>query len=1475
MKQYFAVCFFLLSLYSCVGVPPTQEVQQVNLANDFAYIDRYKSLSDIYYYANEAYELSENYIDGKAEACNNLAFYYFLKMDFQNSMQKCIEVANLTTNQLELLVADIGMMKVAQRTAQNKLFYDYRNSAMKRMKRIKEDQSLFESVRDKIRLNYAFSEFYIVSVVYFYYLQQMDYAFEAMNLLDTYDKEAYLYESNRTDVTQLLFYKYIKASTGLIRSGSSQKKLLYAYDMLAQVYATAAEYDLVYFQGNALQGIAELMAKPDDFEYIKQERGHTFSLFNLPLTDDLPHKLATHALAFFQEYNDLYQIAGVYLTLAKIDNYRANFSNALTQLSNALVCVNEQHKQYCADHHDVESVDSLLLVDLTDEAPLELKWLSEGVMTVPDWIGRIREQLSVTYAGLNDKFASDYNRNIYLDILELVRQDKESESRYAKLQEEERLVNSLLTSLVVFIFLLSCLFYFLNRRARIKTATYIARLRKCLHIGQELTASLPVEAIELEDVVLPIVKIVRPFLFDEFKVTRISQEVSVSAEEELTYSYDSHQNLEEDKGFCYSYPLSTNDNLLDMGVMKIYLGKKITKEQNSFFNLLIPSIVWAIENGIHFIDLGVEKDMLDKKLYITNQHNIEHRRENISKRASMRIVYGIQPYIDRIRNEIDKLSSVYYSNNKEVIDYKLNYVTELISTIDEYNEVLAYWIKIKQGYLNLKISNFDLNELFQLVAKGKRPFDQKKISLTINATHANVKADRALTLFMINTLLENARKYTLEGGHVELTARVFDEYVEVAIDDTGIGLSADEIELILNEKIYDSKQIGKDNNYVKAAKGGGFGLMNCKAIVDKYKKTNAIFSVCNFNIQSEVGKGSTFSFRLPYGVKKVLTILVVFLSVLSFASCADSVEVSANDFLSVHIEDVDSILHKASKLADAAFHANTQKNYQEALVCIDSAFVLLNQHYMRETGQVYPLMKLLKDTSPAEIHWFKNNFKTKYYVILDLRNEAAVASLALHHLNEYTYNNQAYTSLYKLRSKDDSLDYYCEVLQQSTSNKRVVTTLLAVLFFFSLFIYYFVYLNRRYMRRWSLEQVLDVYERIFSSSLEYTKYSSKELADQYIKAVPYTILKNSFIQLNNLVAIDWLSISLFDVDKNTFNHDSFPKNLNKTIDSNLTLCFDSMQQVDDGLVTYLPLTVALKQRTHCLGVLVFSRRVMQMSQEDVLYVQLIVKYLSTVLYNTMIRTAGRFRDIEFVQNEISRLEWENNQIHIQNKILDNCLSAIKHETIYYPSRLKQLVGEIQIEHTASVVENTQDLVEYYYGIFTTLSLWAKQELEQATFRRTTLKSVDLQNYALVYFSKKTKKNKIEGISFDVDISSTNLSLLGDEKLLCYLLELLIDDALLLRKAGSLTFVVDHDSEFVHFSFIDTRTHFLKQDLDNLFYPNLEWVEGSDKIGVSGRTFLIAKEIIREHDEYIGRRGCKIRAEALSEGYKLVFSIVKK
>ena len=93
---------------------------------------------------------------------------------------------------------------------------------------------------------------------------------------------------------------------------------------------------------------------------------------------------------------------------------------------------------------------------------------------------------------------------------------------------------------------------------------------------------------------------------------------------------------------------------------------------------------------------------------------------------------------------------------------------------------------------------------------------------------------------------------------------------------------------------------------------------------------------------------------------------------------------------------------------------------------------------------------------------------------------------------------------------------------------------------------------------------------------------------------------------------------------------------------------------------------------------------------------MVCNYLAVILYNAIVQVNRKFHDIELAQDEARRSLFEENQLHVQNMVLDNCLSTIKHETIYYPSRIKQVADKLNGEVTAAqrteLLENMSELV---------------------------------------------------------------------------------------------------------------------------------------------------------------------------------------
>lgn len=164
-------------------------------------------------------------------------------------------------------------------------------------------------------------------------------------------------------------------------------------------------------------------------------------------------------------------------------------------------------------------------------------------------------------------------------------------------------------------------------------------------------------------------------------------------------------------------------------------------------------------------------------------------------------------------------------------------------------------------------------------------------------------------------------------------------------------------------------------------------------------------------------------------------------------------------------------------------------------------------------------MTLTGEGVSAELDWWNRMFNSDFHVILDIRNEAAVSFLALKRWDDYSYNNAAYTTLYKLLGKDQSLEEYCRRLERSTTN-RMVGVLLAVTLLMALLLgYYVLYFRKRLMNRWNLEQVLEINEKVFAALFSGPKSEEMLQQEENIwKAIPLQIVNSAFDAVNELLA---------------------------------------------------------------------------------------------------------------------------------------------------------------------------------------------------------------------------------------------------------------------------------------------------------------------------------------------------------------------
>lgn len=408
---------------------------------------------------------------------------------------------------------------------------------------------------------------------------------------------------------------------------------------------------------------------------------------------------------------------------------------------------------------------------------------------------------------------------------------------------------------------------------------------------------------------------------------------------------------------------------------------------------------------------------LREALQVTRLHLTANKTSNVERRAKVSLVHAIIPYLDRIKGEVLRMkrSGVAEPQRKA-------YVVELTNEIEAYNRVLTEWIKMNQGELSLHITTVSLAHLFSILREGHYAFDQKGVTLKVDDTQAQVKGDEALTLFMINTLADNARKFTPQGGRVTLSAQETDDYVEIRVSDTGEGLSPEDVDTLNHSKVYDPALIGSSS---QDKKGFGFGLMNCRGIIEKYKKQSAIFNCCAFGVSSEKGRGSTFFFRLP----RVLGMLLLLFS-LSFSLKADPVA-----------------------LYDSVYTCNVEGHYNQALEYGERA--------LKEISPRLLLSEVQPGALPFEIATYSKTDSLDYWLLMGLRNELALSALALNDWPLYEYNNRIYTQLQKFANQDDTLPEYCEQMERSQRGGHVLFFLILLFTVVTLYYIYKLLINRQ------------------------------------------------------------------------------------------------------------------------------------------------------------------------------------------------------------------------------------------------------------------------------------------------------------------------------------------------------------------------------------------------------------------------------
>lgn len=197
----------------------------------------------------------------------------------------------------------------------------------------------------------------------------------------------------------------------------------------------------------------------------------------------------------------------------------------------------------------------------------------------------------------------------------------------------------------------------------------------------------------------------------------------------------------------------------------------------------------------------------------------------------------------------------------QVNDQQKRYLSNVLNSSKQLELLIGDILdlaKIESGKAEVHIEEFDVKEIISniLIELGEIA-EQKQINVKVNLQTCpnTIKADRMKIKQVMYNLLSNAIKFTPNNGNIEIGCHRNNGNNVFSVSDTGIGIREEDI-----DKIFSSFEQA-DASYTKTYQGTGLGLALVKFIVQMHGGT--------VNVESTLGKGSTFMFTIPSDVRVV------------------------------------------------------------------------------------------------------------------------------------------------------------------------------------------------------------------------------------------------------------------------------------------------------------------------------------------------------------------------------------------------------------------------------------------------------------------------------------------------------------------------------------------------------------------------------------------------------------------------------
>lgn len=188
-----------------------------------------------------------------------------------------------------------------------------------------------------------------------------------------------------------------------------------------------------------------------------------------------------------------------------------------------------------------------------------------------------------------------------------------------------------------------------------------------------------------------------------------------------------------------------------------------------------------------------------------------------------------------------------------------NLITEQLTGLNRLVQSMLDLTYYEQDLQKLDLERRDLREVVRDAALGRKDVAEKRhlrMTVELGAEPLWVMADPIRLNDAVLAILDNAIRFTADGGAVRVRTRAVENEIHIAVEDTGIGIPHNELKWIF-EKIYEVGDVmhHSSGTHQYGSKGFGMGLALCKVIVEKHGG--------RILVTSALGRGSTFTIALP------------------------------------------------------------------------------------------------------------------------------------------------------------------------------------------------------------------------------------------------------------------------------------------------------------------------------------------------------------------------------------------------------------------------------------------------------------------------------------------------------------------------------------------------------------------------------------------------------------------------------------